>query len=208
MKTPPYPLIHADRWARSIRASLASLPGVVRIEIAGSIRRQCPLVNDIDLVIQTRHGADIALVAARIKQNARQVNVLTTRTVIVLLDGVQLDVWFAEPEQSGELIPQPPNWASVLLCRTGSRHFNAWFAWRARCRGLHWNPHRGIIQPSASTPAEDGAPVKGEVIPAETEEEMFALLGLTYIPPSCRENQYLDWDGTIPASAEKGVTER
>lgn len=53
---------HARAEAETLKRALAGEPGVERVEIAGSLRRHCDLIRDVDLVVQHAPGAATALV--------------------------------------------------------------------------------------------------------------------------------------------------
>jgi DNA polymerase (family 10) len=53
---------HARAEAETLRRALATEPGVERVEIAGSVRRRCEIIRDVDLVVQHAPGAATALV--------------------------------------------------------------------------------------------------------------------------------------------------
>lgn len=55
-------LHHARAEAESLRKALAGLPGVERVEIAGSVRRCCEIIRDVDLVVLHAPDAREALV--------------------------------------------------------------------------------------------------------------------------------------------------
>ncbi len=55
-------LHHARAEAESLRQALAGLPGVERVEIAGSVRRCCEIIRDVDLVVLHAPEARDALV--------------------------------------------------------------------------------------------------------------------------------------------------
>ncbi|MES2219381.1 MAG: hypothetical protein V4587_00255 [Acidobacteriota bacterium] len=152
-----------------------------KIEIAGSIRRARPEVNDIDLVCLPCAGREEAL-RARIKQRTDVVSE-GQHSLIVRLRGAntgfQLDVWFAKPRQADLLETVPGTWGTVLLCRTGSKEHNIYLATKARELGLKWETTRGLV-------ADPDSP-KARVIASETEEEIFAALGMGFVPPALRE---------------------
>jgi DNA polymerase (family 10) len=53
---------HARAEAETLRRALATEPGVERVEVAGSVRRCCEIIRDVDLVVQHAPGAAAALV--------------------------------------------------------------------------------------------------------------------------------------------------
>ena len=147
-------------------------PFCAQIEIAGSIRRRRPEVGDLDFVIQPLPGKRRYI---RDRCLSWKPQVLTDGQVNLLLvvKGVQLDIFFAD-EPGSDLFAAPGNFGTLLVCRTGSMQFNIWLADRAKKRGLHWNPQRGVVQ-------------KGKIIASQTEEAVFKALGLDFIQPEDRE---------------------
>ena len=160
-----------QRYAEKIIAELS--PMCERIEVAGSIRRQRPQVGDIDLVILPKPGQQRAIrtrclasgpvVLADGKQNVR----------IKLTTGVQVELYFAIHGDGDFFRKQPCTWGTLLLCRTGSKEFNIWFARCALAAGWHWNPYFGLWR-------------SGHGIAAE-EPDLFKALALDYIEPEARE---------------------
>lgn len=172
--------------AERIRAQLA--PMCERIEIAGSLRRQRPNVNDIDLVILPKAG-QLDAIKARCEQRCKVVkdgeqNYIVRLPVskatgghssILSQDGLQLDIFFARPAVKDLLQTVPGNWGTLLLCRTGSTAHNIFLVEHAKRLGLTWNPYKGV---------EDA---DGYVIASESELEIFQALGLEFIAAERRE---------------------
>lgn len=165
--------------AERIKAELA--PFCDRIEIAGSIRRARPEVNDIDLVVLPKPGQEDAL-RARCKQRCTVLQDGPKNLIVRLLPsrllpqpGLQLDVFFTHGPSQDLLASAPSNWGSVYLCRTGSKEHNIRIAQRAQSMGLKWETMRGIVGPG------------GELVAGETEEEIFQALGMEFIAPALRE---------------------
>lgn len=172
------PLKTASRLAEKIVNVLD--PMCVRPpEIVGSIRRKRPACNDLDFVVIPKN---LALVKARCKQNAATVKLDGDLNLIVIMEnGVQVDIFFAHERLPDLFTPRPGNWGTLMLCRTGSVSFNRWFAMECEKRGFHWNPYMGI---------HGHEPSPGEarpIIASETEEEMFTALGMDFIKPEDRE---------------------
>lgn len=167
-------------FAQSCAAKLIEwlAPICERVEVAGSIRRGCPKVNDVDLVIVPRLvplrnllgdlDGTVNETAVAILERATQRNwkVLQAGEHIIIVEagGVQADFYFATPD----------SFASVWLCRTGSKEHNVWFCQRAISRGLHWKTPSGLMRGE-------------EMIPARTEEDLYRLVGSPYIEPRSRE---------------------
>lgn len=171
-------LLHAQCFAEKIVTALA--PFCDKIEIAGSIRRGRANVGDIDLVCIPRglQGREGMLARCGRGPTARKVKD-GEQYVVFEYDfpsggTVQLDLWFAHSGGGDMFNPDPSNWGMLLLARTGSAMHNVWLAQHAKACGLHFNPHRGILKRDA-------------VIASETEEAIFAALGVAYIRPEDRE---------------------
>lgn len=167
----PLPIQRAFRVADRIVAALA--PYCRRIEIAGSIRRGRPTVGDIDLVALP-HPGQLEGLLSRARAHCQVVTSGPQATVLTMQDGTQVDLWIAHADDDGDLFrKRPSNWGTLLLCRTGSKDHNVWLASRAKAMGLHWQPHQGVLR------GED-------VVASREESDVYAALGLPWIPPVFR----------------------
>lgn len=167
-------LHRAYSLAHAIRDQLA--PFCERIEVAGSVRRARENPNDIDLVAIPLPNAFQAF-HERVFQRTERVQsgaqILTCR--LLNPEKTKVDIFIAHGGSADMFASEPSNWGSVLLCRTGSKEHNINIADRARQMGFRWETGRGIV---------DGA---GKVLASTTEEEIFAFLGMDYVPPALRE---------------------
>jgi DNA polymerase (family 10) len=146
---------HALAEARAVQAALAALPGVERVELAGSVRRRRELIHDVDLVLLHRRGAR-AEVLRRLRQ-APGVSELADAGAGVRLQfvgGTVVDVCLTEPETFG----------SAWVRATGAAVHWTELEARARARGV----------------ALDGVAYLDEA-------DLYAALGLPWIPPELRE---------------------
>lgn len=192
----PIPLSVARRWANAISQELAPL--CHRLAIAGSIRRERPLCNDIDIVciprldetrdllgeVTSRWNRVTEWAQTYVQKRAGQITgpgehqprIISQgqKSLIVQLRRCQLDLWFADED----------TFATRLLCRTGSKDHNIWLAQRALDRGLHWQPYEGLKR----TPPRHFA---GEPLPCPTEASIYNHLGLEWIEPQNRELPWL-----------------
>lgn len=144
------------------------------IQVAGSIRRQCPLVNDIDIVLMPKPGMR-ATVRDRALRTQPHVLVNGKSNLELLLHNrIRLDLWIAQDGQRTLWGQGGHNYGSLLLCRTGSRNHNIQLIDHAQRQGLRWNPYWGVYD------------ALGACIASETEESIFAALNLPYITPEDR----------------------
>ena len=188
-------LVAAQRLATKIRDELA--PFCEQIEIAGSIRRQRPQVNDVDLVCLPKGAQGQHDLIERCLRSARCTKTGEQYRVFTLENGFQLDLWIAHAGQEDLLGKKTPgNYATLLVCRTGSKEFNMMLAQRARGLLLHWNPHAGLMKLIGRAFVDfrgaDGrrqgecVPI-GDYLPTPTEEDFFRTLQLEYVKPEDRE---------------------
>ena len=159
----------AQKYAALIAAELA--PFCHRIEVAGSVRRGCDYVGDIDLVAIPK---DMQGLRARLTRNCITECVGDENLRVVTSIGVQIDLFLARGAGRDLLNQIPSTWGSVMLCRTGSVKHNIWFIQQAQRKNLTWRVQRGLYTP------------EGECVASETEEAMFAAVGLKYVPPERR----------------------
>mgnify|MGYP001594669775 CR=1 FL=1 len=131
-----------------------------KVVVAGSIRRQRPLVGDIDLVVIPANQGQLAVKLHELGLTGGN------KILRAFYRGAPVDLYLATEE----------TFPMLLLVRTGSAAHNKWLAGRAKSMGLHFAADgRGILK--------DGARVAWR-----SEEEILAALGLhTYIPPEQRE---------------------
>lgn len=136
-------------------------PYCARIEVVGSIRRQKPMVNDIDLVViaHDRWNLDLALMRMG---NYKMSGMKIAR---VEMDSISLDIYFASEE----------TWATLLLIRTGSAENNMRLAWLVKKRG--WR-----LKASGDGLFDEN----GQRIAGDSEESIYRALGLRYQWPEER----------------------
>ena len=150
-------------------------PGVVRAEVAGSVRRWCELVSDVDIVASAPDAGPVLDVLAR---RGELIGRGDSKCSIRLDDGLQVDL---------RVLPDA-DYATALHHFTGSKAHHVRLRGRARDLGLtisEWGVFRG----------EEKLPVPDEVA-------LYALLGMSYVPPELREDAgefEAALAGTLPA---------
>jgi len=162
--------------AAAMLDELTALPGVSAGSVAGSLRRMRDTIGDIDLLIAAPAG-DAGDIMAHFCQMPQVYEVLlsgATKTSIRTHDGVQVDLRVLDPTR----------WGTALQYFTGSQAHNVRLRERARKQGLSLSEN--------SFKREDGS----EILCA-AEAEVYAILGLPWIPPELREDRG-EFDGPLP----------
>jgi len=160
------PLASARDVARQVAQALIAHGGVDRLEIAGSLRRMRETVKDIDLLVTSREPAHVIGTLTSLASVVEVIVKGPTKASVRHQEGLQLDLRVVEPEAFG----------AALQYFTGSKDHNVRLREMASRRGLRISEY-GVFDEAT------GARVGGA-----TEEEVYAAVGLPWIPPELREN--------------------
>ena len=149
---------------------------VDRAEVAGSFRRARETVGDLDLLVTSKDPSTVFEtfthypLVSEVKMRGE------TKETVVLTGGLQVDLRVVKPEEFG----------AALQYFTGSKDHNVHLRSLARDRGLKVNEY-GVFR-------------EEERLAGASEEEVYAALGLAWIPPELREDR-----GEIELAAERKV---
>lgn len=156
---------------------LRARPQVRRAEAAGSLRRGLETVGDLDFIV----AADVGDAAAITDWFCAQPDVKEvtargeTKASVRFASGLQADLRIVPAEQ----------FAFALHHFTGSKDHNVAMRQRALARGLSLSEW-GLVPDAGEGTAKEKAE-RGLSLKAETEAELFAHLGLAFVPPELRE---------------------
>ena len=170
--------IHLDvalDLALELLAELAALPSVRRAAYTGSLRRMRETVGNIDLLVTSQQSAEVMQAFCSSPRVARVLAHGPTKASVLTTKGVQVDVRVVEPAV----------WGAALMYFTGSKPHNIHIRTLAVRAGLKLSEY-GLFDAES-----------GEQLAAATEEDIYARLGLPWIPPTLREDR-----GEIEAAAE------
>ncbi|MHB1136665.1 MAG: DNA polymerase/3'-5' exonuclease PolX [Coriobacteriia bacterium] len=152
--------------AEKLVEELRALPGVVRAEYAGSIRRMKETVGDIDVLVAAHDG--LAVVDA--------VNELPVVIDVIASGETKVSVMTASGRQADVRVVQPECWGAALQYFTGSAEHNVHMREIAKSRGLKVSEYGVFV---ADT---------GERLACATEKDVYAALGMVWMVPEVREN--------------------
>jgi len=164
----------AYETAQQLTHYLKEFKGVEEVTPAGSLRRGRETVGDLDLLVIGRDHGGIADHFARFPGVAQLLAKGEDKVSVKLQNDLQVDVRLLGRESYG----------AALQYFTGSKEHNVALRERAKKRGWKLSEY-GLFQGE-------------EALARRSEEEIYAKLGLPWIPPELRENL-----GEIEA-AEKG----
>jgi DNA polymerase (family X) len=161
-----YDVAEAD--ALPIVEALGALPEVVRISIAGSLRRRKEIVKDMDMVASVARDEDRATVMNHLVA-LPEVSSITgrgdTKTSVVLRSGIALDLRLVTDDE----------YPYALHHFTGSKEHNVSLRGRAHAEGIKINEY-GIFRGDT-------------LIPCKDETDIYRALGMHYVPPELREDR-------------------
>jgi len=133
-------------------------PHCEKIIAAGSIRRQKDEIRDIDIVLIPTNPGQLSQEIDRLGPPIADGEKLRR----VEYNGTQVDIYYANQK----------TWATLLLIRTGSRENNIGLCSQAQSLGMKLKANGdGIIDAG------------GHLIPIESEEQIYQILGLPYHEP-------------------------
>jgi DNA polymerase (family 10) len=173
------PLGQAWPFAMELSGQLMMIPGVERVEMGGSLRRMRATVGDIDLLASAKESQEIMTTFTEHPLVGRVLGKGVTKSSVEYLNGLRAQLWVHPPERFG----------TALQYATGSKDHNV----RLRERALK----KGLSLSDQALLRKDGT----EIL-CKTEEEVYDILGLPWIPPELREDR-----GEIQAALEGKLPE-
>lgn len=154
------------------------------VMIAGSARRMRETVGDIDILVLSSSPEKVMELFVKLPEVSDIVVKGTTKTTVILKIGITCDIRVIAPES----LP------AAIQYFTGSRDHNVQVRTISVGMGYKLNEY-GLFDK------------KGKIIPAKTEEDIYARLGMQWMPPEMREARgevKLAQAGKIPRVVELG----
>jgi DNA polymerase (family 10) len=154
---------------------LGSRRDVRKIDYAGSLRRMAETIGDLDLLVASDRAAAVMDAFASDQVVERVLAKGEAKTSVLTRQGMQVDL---------RVVPRDA-WGAAMIYFTGSKPHNIRIREMAVRKGLKLNEY-GLFKAKS-----------GDLVVAETEEEVYAKLGLPWIPPTLREDR-----GEVEAALE------
>ena len=170
---------HAEAAAQPLLKAISEHPKVIRAEIAGSLRRKSETIKDIDIVASAREEniEEVMNYFAKLPDVKAVTGRGETKSSVVLKQGMNADLRLMPDEK----------FPYLLHHFTGSAEHNTAMRGLAKKMGMKISEY-GLFKN------------KDELVPCKSEEDIFAALGLAYVPPELREA-----NGEIEAAAENRI---
>ncbi len=159
------PLARAWPLADALVRALREEPSVRAIEVAGSLRRRVETVGDVDILVTSDRPAAVLDRFVRLPQVASVLARGETKSSIRHREHLQVDLRVVEPDAFG----------AALQYFTGSKHHNVKLRELAVRKRLKISEY-GVFDP------------QGRRVAGRTEAEVYAAVGLPWIPPELRED--------------------
>jgi DNA polymerase (family X) len=164
----PRMLLHkALQVGDAIVAALREHPSADRVELAGSARRLADSVKDLDIIATSSDPPALLAALGEIDLIEASAGTENNSARARTHTGLNIDLRVVEPDQFG----------NVLQHLTGSKAHNMALREAVVRRGLHVSEY-GVLDDAT-----------GETHRCATEEEVYSLLGLPWIPPELREDR-------------------
>lgn len=181
-----------ERLIAGLLEHMQSAPGVARIELAGSLRRRKETIGDVDILAELEgDGTPVVDHFVSFSGAQRVVGAGSTKGSIVLHSGLQVDL---------RVIPSR-SFGAALQYFSGSKGHNVAVRSRAVRQGLRVNEWGVFRVPET----EDDEPIgkeDGERLAGDTEQSVYEVLGMSWVPPELRENR-----GEVEAACEDELPE-
>ena len=169
--------------AEPLRDALREQPSAGQVEIAGSARRLADTCKDIDLVATASDARALAAAFCSLPLIAEASSPGEAGARGITHNGISVDLRIVPPE----------NFGNLLQHLTGSKQHNEALRTAAVKRGFHVSEY-GVTDDSTETTHS-----------CATEEEVYELLKMDWIPPELRENRgelEAARDGKLPELVE------
>jgi DNA polymerase (family 10) len=170
--------------AETLLGLLRPIRGVRRAAYAGSLRRMRDTIGDVDLLVASDRPTPVMDAFTGAELVERVLAHGDRKSSIVTRGGLQVDL---------RVVPLHA-WGAALIYFTGSKAHNVAIRQLAVRAGLKLNEY-GLFTVQSD-----------ELLAAETEEEVYATLGMAWVPPTLREDRgeiEAALAGTLPRIVER-----
>ena len=162
-------LHHALRDARAVADYLREQVPGADVAWAGSLRRMRETIGDLDILAASAEARPLHEALLACPGVERVLASGEAKSAVVLASGVQVDL---------RVVPRA-SWGAALIYFTGSQEHNVHLRGLALRKGLLLNEY-GLYRVGEET---------GPAVAGAREEDIYAALGMQWIPPELREDR-------------------
>jgi DNA polymerase (family X) len=164
-------LADAEQQAAALIDYLQELPGVERVDVVGSVRRRCATVADLDVLVVSSRSAQVVRHFLAYPEIAEARPSDASRGAVTLRSGLPVDL---------RVVPRRC-YGAALQYLTGSAEHNC----ALRRVGLE----RGVRISEYGVFRLDQGRAGARRVGGQREEDVYAAVGLEWVPPELRECQ-------------------
>ena len=151
--------------AEAVAEAVRKIQGVEQVDLAGSVRRMCPTVGDVDILARAADGPTAIQAFVRLPSVQEILAQGDTKGAVRLADDLQVDLRIVETAGYG----------AALQYFTGSKAHGVHCREIAKSKGLTLNEY-GVFRGQKRIAGKD-------------EEEVYRAIGLSWVPPEMREDR-------------------
>jgi DNA polymerase (family X) len=160
---------------KQIELNLSNLEGVMQAVATGSFRRMKETIGDVDYVVVSDNPKNVIEYFVSMPEVAEVTSAGSNKALVQLNNGMGADL----------LVVPPQSFGAALQYFTGSMNHTIAIRRIALAKGLHMNEH-GVFNNHE------------ERLACRTEEEVYRVIGMDWIPPEMREDK-----GEVELAMEK-----
>ena len=181
----------ATEFGEALLAEVRKVKGVIRAELAGSLRRRRETIADLDIVVavkDSKAGTDVSAAFCKLPGIVQTIVTGPSKCSVRIANGMQADL---------RVVPEA-NFGAALMYFTGSKEHNVKIRGLALKKKMTLNEW-GLYKLDEYEKAEKEvakAPLV-EAVASRTEEDVYEALGLSYVEPELREDR-----GEVDAAKE------
>jgi DNA polymerase (family 10) len=168
----------ADKICELLRAECRGRGTPCDVEAAGSLRRMKESIGDIDILATSQDPTGLSDSFTRMSEVRKILEKGETKSSVILANNLQVDLRVVDESSFG----------SALMYFTGSKDHNIAMRKLAIAKGFKLSEY-GLFKGD-------------EQVAGRTEEEVYAKLGMEYVPPELREDR-----GEVAAAVDQRLPE-
>lgn len=173
----------ATEYGEALLAAVRNIQGVVRAELAGSLRRRRETVADLDIVAAIKDptiGGEVSAAFCKLPGVVQTIVTGPSKCSVKIANGMQADL---------RIVPEA-HFGAALIYFTGSKEHNVKIrslALKKKMTLNEWGLYK--LDNYEKADKEIAKPPPVAAVASATEQDVYHALGLSYIEPELREDR-------------------